>query len=86
MGKMKEIAQIHFDWRPHINLRDILDEDEYRSFLSTFKYDKENTILDEALRWEIGEYRSVKIANKIDSTLLLLGFKPNSIVYLELCP
>ena len=84
MGKMKEIAQIHFDWRPHINLRDILDEDEYRSFLTTFKYDKENTILDEALRWEIGEYRSVKISNKIDNILLLLGFKYNSIVYLEL--
>lgn len=83
MGKMKEIAQIHFDWRPHINLKDILDEDEYRNFLFTFKYDKENTILDEALRWEIGEYRTVKIANKIDNTLLLLGFKPNSIVYLE---
>ena len=84
MGKMKEIAQIHFDWRPHINLKDILDEGEYYSFLTTFKYDKENTILDEALRWEIGEYRSVKISNKIDNTLLLLGFKPNSIVYLEL--
>ena len=84
MGKMKEIAQIHFDWQPHINLKDILDEDEYRSFLTTFRYDKENTILDEALRWEIGEYRSVKISNKIDSTLLLLGLEPNSIVYLEL--
>ena len=83
MGKMKEIAQIHFDWQPHINLRDILDEGEYYSFLTTFRYDKENTILDEALRWGIGEYRTVKIANKIDSTLLLLGFKPNSIVYLE---
>ena len=83
MGKMKEIAQIHFDWRPHINLKDILDEGEYYSFLTTFRYDKENTILDEALRWEIGEYKSVKIANKIDSTLLLLGLEPNSIVYLE---
>lgn len=84
MGKMKEIAQIRYTWRPHIHLRDILDENEYYSFLTTFRYDKENTILDEALRWEIGEYRTVKIANKIDSTLLLLGFKPNSIVYLEL--
>ena len=83
MGKMKEIAQIHFDWRPHINLKDILDEGEYYSFLTTFRYDKENTILDEALRWEIGEYKTVKIANKIDSTLLLLGLEPNSIVYLE---
>ena len=83
MGKMKEIAQIHFDWRPHIHLKDMLDEDEYRNFLSTFKYDKENTILDEALRWEIGEYRSVKISNKIDNILLLLDFKPNDIVYLE---
>lgn len=83
MGKMKEIAQIHFDWRPHINLKDILDEGEYYTFLTTFRYDKENTILDEALRWEIGEYRTVKIANKIDSTLLLLGFKPNDVVYLE---
>ena len=84
MGKMKEIAQIHYTWRPHIYLKDILDEGEYYSFLTTFRYDKENTILDEALRWEIGEYRTIKIANKIDSTLLLLGFKPNSIVYLEL--
>ena len=83
MGKMKEIAQIRFDWLPHINLKDILDEGEYYTFLTTFRYDKENTILDEALRWEIGEYRTIKIANKIDSTLLLLGFKPNSIVYLE---
>ena len=83
MGKMKEIAQIHYIWRPHINLKDILDEDEYYTFLTTFRYDKENTILDEALRWEIGEYRTVKIANKIDSTLLLLGLEPNSIVYLE---
>ena len=84
MGKMKEIAQIHFDWRPHINLKDILDEGEYYSFLTTFRYNKENTILDEALRWEIGEYRTIKIANKIDNTLLLLGLEPNSIVYLEL--
>ena len=84
MGKMKEIAQIHFDWRPHINLKDILDEGEYYSFLTTFRYDKENTILDEALRWEIGEYKTVKSANKIDSTLLLLGLEPHSIVYLEL--
>ena len=84
MGKMKEIAQIHYIWQPHINLKDILDEGEYYTFLTTFRYDKENTILGEALCWEIGEYRTVKIANKIDSTLLLLGFKPNSIVYLEL--
>ena len=83
MGKMKEIAQIRYDWRPHINLKDILDEDEYNNFLYTFRYDKENTILDEALRWEIGEYRYVKISNKINNTLLLLGFKPNDIVYLE---
>ena len=55
MGKMKEIAQIHYIWRPHINLRDILDEGEYYSFLTTFRDDKENTILDEALCWEIGE-------------------------------
>ena len=84
MGKMKEIAQIHLDWRPHVNLRDILDEGEYYSFLTTFRYDKENTILDEALRWKIGEYSSDKIANKINNTLLLLDFKPNDVVYLEL--
>ena len=83
MGKMKEIAQIRYTWRPHINLKDILDENEYYTFLTTFRYDKENTILDEALRWEIGEYRYVKISNKINNTLLLLGFKPNDIVYLE---
>lgn len=83
MGKMKEIAQIRYDWRPHIHLRDILDEDEYRNFLTTFRYNKENTILGEALCWEIGEYRTVKISNKIDNTLLLLGFNPNDIVYLE---
>lgn len=86
MGKMKEIAQIPITRQPHVHLRDILDEDEYRNFLTTFRYNKENTILGEALCWEINEYRSVKMFNKIDNTLLLLGFKPNDIVYLELCP
>lgn len=83
MGKMKEIAQIPITRQPHVHLKDILDKDEYRNFLSTFKYDKDNTILDEALRWKIGKYRYIKISDKIDNTLLLLGFKPNDVVYLE---
>ena len=84
MGKMKEIAQIPIIQHPHIRLDDILNIDEYCDFLNIFKYDKENTILDEALRWEIGEYRTIKISNKIDNTLLLLDFKPNDVVYLDL--
>lgn len=83
MGKMKEIAQIPITRQPHVHLKDILDKDEYRNFLSIFKYDKDNTILDEALRWKIGKYSYIKISNKIDNTLLLLGFKPNDVVYLE---
>ena len=80
---MKEIAQIPITRQPHVHLKDILDKDEYRNFLSIFKYDKDNTILDEALRWKIGKYSYIKISNKIDNTLLLLGFKPNDVVYLE---
>lgn len=83
MGKMKEIAQIPIDWHPHVRLDDLLNKDECREFLNIFKYDKENTLLDETLYWEIGEYSSIKICNKIDCILLTMGFNPKDIVYLD---
>ena len=84
MGKMKEIAQIPITWHPHVRLEELLDKDEYREFLSIFKYDKENTLLDETLRWEVGEYNSIKVCNKINNTLLVMDFNPNDIVYLDI--
>ena len=84
MGKMKEIAQIPITWHPHVRLEDLLDKDEYREFLSIFKYDKENTLLNEALYWEIGEYSSIKICNKVDFILLAMGFNPTDVVYLDI--
>lgn len=84
MGKMKEIAQIPITWHPHIRLDNILNKDEYRKFLSIFKYDKENTLLDETLYWEVGEYNSIKVCNKVNNTLLVMDFNPNDIVYLDI--
>lgn len=83
MGKMKEIAQIPINWHPHVRLDDLLNKDECREFLNIFKYDKENTLLNETLCWKIGEYNSIKICNKIDCILLTMGFNPKDIVYLD---
>ena len=84
MGKMKEIAQIPIDWHPHVRLDDLLNKDEYCDFLNIFKYDKKNTLLNEALYWEIGEYSSIKICNKVDFILLAMGFNPTDVVYLDI--
>ena len=83
MGKMKEIAQIPITWNPHVRLEDLLDKNEYREFLSIFKYDKENTLLNKTLCWEVGEYNSITICNKINYTLLAMDFNPKDIVYLD---
>ena len=84
MGKMKEIAQIPITRYPHVRLDDILNIDEYYDFLNIFKYDKENTLLNEALYWEIGEYNSIKICDKVDFILLAMGFSPTDVVYLDI--
>ena len=84
MGKMKEIAQIPITWYPHIRLDDLLSKDERREFLNIFKYDKENTLLDETLCWEVGEYNSIKVCNKVNNTLLVMDFNPNDIIYLDI--
>ena len=84
MGKMKEIAQIPITWHPHIRLDDILNKDECRKFLNIFNYDKENTLLNETLYWEVGEYNSIKVCNKVNNTLLVMDFNPNDIVYLDI--
>ena len=84
MGKMKEIAQIHFDWQPHIPLKELLNTDEYYNFLNVFKRNKENMILNESLRWTIGEYNSFEIPSKINTALFIMGFKSKDIVYLDL--
>ena len=83
MGKMKEIAQIPITWHPHVRLEDLLSKDERREFLNILKYDKENTLLNEALYWKIGEYSSIKICNKVNFILLAMGFNPKDIVYLD---
>ena len=83
MGKMKEIAQIPIIWHPHIRLDDLLNKDERREFLNIFKYDKENTLLDETLCWEVGEYNSIKVCNKVNNTLLVMDFNLKDIVYLD---
>ena len=83
MGKMKEIAQIPITWYPHIRLDDLLNKDERREFLNIFKYDKENTLLDETLYWEVGEYNSIKVCNKVNNTLLVMDFNLKDIVYLD---
>ena len=83
MGKMKEIAQIPITWHPHIRLDDLLNKDERREFLNIFKYDKENTLLDETLYWEVGEYNSIKVCNKVNNTLLVMDFNLKDIVYLD---
>ena len=84
MGKMKEIAQIPIIQHPHIRLDDLLNKDERRDFLNIFEYDKENTLLDETLCWEVGEYNSIKVCNKVNNTLLVMDFNPNDIVYLDI--
>ena len=84
MGKMKEIAQIPITWHPHIHLDDLLSKDERREFLNIFKYDKENTLLNETLYWEVGKYNSIKVCNKVNNTLLVMDFNPNDIVYLDI--
>ena len=84
MGKMKEIAQIPIIWHPHVRLEDLLNKDERRDFLNIFSYDKENTLLNETLYWEVGEYNSIKVCNKVNNTLLVMNFNPNDIVYLDI--
>ena len=84
MGKMKEIAQIPITWHPHIRLDDLLNKDERREFLNIFKYDRENTLLNETLYWEIGEYSSIKVCNKINCILLVMNFNLKDIVYLDI--
>ena len=84
MGRMKEIAQIPITWHPHIRLEDLLNKDECREFLNIFKYDRENTLLNETLCWEIGEYSSIKVCNKIDCILLVMNFDLKDIVYLDI--
>lgn len=84
MGKMKEIAQIPITWHPHIRLDDLLNKDERREFLNIFKYDKENTLLDETLYWEVGEYNSIKVCNKVNNTLLVMDFNLKDIIYLDI--
>ena len=84
MGKMKEIAQVPIIWHPHIRLDDLLNKDERRDFLNIFKYDKENALLNETLYWEVGEYNSIKVCNKVNNTLLVMDFNPNDIVYLDI--
>ena len=84
MGKMKEIAQIPITWHPHIRLDDLLNKDERREFLNIFKYDKENTLLDETLYWEVDEYNSIKVCNKVNNTLLVMDFNLKDIIYLDI--
>lgn len=84
MGKMKEITQIPITWHPHIRLDDLLNKDERREFLNIFKYDKENTLLDETLYWEVGEYNSIKVCNKVNNTLLVMDFNLKDIIYLDI--
>ena len=84
MGKMKEIAQIPITWHPHIRLEDLLNKDERREFLNIFKYDRENTLLNETLCWEVGEYSSIKVCNKIGCILLVMNFDLKDIVYLDI--
>ena len=84
MGKMKEIAQIPITWHPHVRLEDLLNKDECRKFLNIFNYDKENTLLNETLYWEVGEYSSIKVCNKIDCILLVMNFDLKDIVYLDI--
>ena len=84
MGKMKEIAQIPITWHPHIRLDDLLNKVERRKCLNIFNYDKENTLLNETLYWEVGEYNSIKVCNKVNNTLLVMDFNPNDIVYLDI--
>ena len=83
MGKMKEIAQIPIAQHPHVRLEDLLNKDECREFLNIFNYDKENTLLNETLCWEIGEYSSIKVCNKINQILLVMDFNPKDTVYLD---
>ena len=84
MGKMKEIAQIPIIWHPHVRLEDLLNKDERRDFLNIFSYDKENTLLNETLYWEVGEYSSIKVCNKINCILLVMHFNLKDIVYLDI--
>ena len=84
MGRMKEIAQIPITWHPHIRLEDLLNKDECREFLNIFKYDRENTLLNETLYWEVGEYSSIKVCNKINCILLVMNFNLKDIVYLDI--
>ena len=77
MGKMKEIAQISITWRPSIKLEDILDPNEYKTFLQNF------TIRDN-ICWTVSTQKIYgNIFDKINDVLLVKGFKPNDIVYLE---
>ena len=86
MGKMKEIAQIHIYRYPHIYLEDIFKKKgkEYNTFIKLFDYTPEDIIFNRTIKWKVAEKYSNELFNKVNDTLLLLDFKPNDIVYLEL--
>lgn len=84
MGKMKEIAQIPIKWYPFVRLKDILDEKEYPKFLDLFGYTPYNIPLEEVMRWDIDEDNPIELIHKVNDTLLVMGFHPKDIIYLEL--
>lgn len=86
MGKMKEIAQIPIKWYPFVRLRDILDEKEYLNFLKLFGYTPYTLPLEEVIQWDVNEDNSDELLCKLNDTLLVMGFKPADIVYLEIQP
>lgn len=84
MGKMKEITQIPIKQYPFVQLLDILDEKEYLNFIEIFGYTPYNLPFEEAMRWNVNEDNSVESIRKVNDTLLVMGFHPKDIVYLEL--
>ena len=84
MGKMKEIAQIPIKWYPFVRLQDILDEKEYLEFLKIFGYTPYTLPLEEVMQWDVNGDNSNELLHKVNNTLLVKGFNPQDIVYLEL--
>lgn len=84
MGKMKEIAQIPVKWYPFVRLQDILDEKEYLEFLKIFGYTPYTLPLEEVMQWDVNGDNSNELLHKVNNTLLVMGFNPQDIVYLEL--
>lgn len=77
MGKMKEIAQIPITWHPFIKLEDILNPDEYRTLLQNF-------IIYNNICWTVSTQKTHDdIFDKINNILLVMGFKPADVIYLE---